>query len=202
MCRLLCPSLCALCLVLSASPRAHAEPPAVFGAEDNTIVPGRRVGAITAYSSLAVLKALYGAASIRPKMQPMPAGDTAPGARLFEGTDRQLDLVWEEDAREKRVAEVRVVGAAWKLANGLKTGLGLAEVEKINPGVKAAAGTPPGGLAGSQGGASAQGLDIRFSENPASLSKKTPAPDGKHGTASVEVRSAVPVVTQIVVSFR
>lgn len=50
---------------------------------------------------------------------------------MFAGTDRQIDLLWEEDGRGKRITEVRIVGGAWTLENGLKTGLALAEAEKI-----------------------------------------------------------------------
>ena len=101
------------------------------GGTDRSVVPGKRVGAITGYSSLSILQALYGKASVAPKMHPLPSGDTQAGVRLFAGTDHQLDLLWDEDARGKRITEVRIVGSAWTLDNGLKTGLTVAEAEKL-----------------------------------------------------------------------
>ena len=136
-----------LCLGLFAGETMPSTSASATGAADLVVVPGKRVGPITSYSSLAVLEALYGKASIKPKMQILPSGDTAAGARLFADTDRHLDLIWDEDGREKRVAEVRILGKDWALENGVKVGMTLADVEKLTGKAFHATGTDATGSA-------------------------------------------------------
>ena len=172
------------------------------GSADTSVVPGRRVGAITAYSSLAVLKAMYGSANIIPKMQPLPSGDTAPGVRLFAGTDRQLDLVWEEDGgREKRLAEVRIVGKAWALENGVKIGLTVSEVEKIIGKPVRITGAEGGPMAEIDGGATGAGFGLRFTPG-ASIEHKGRSGGKKKGEVEGEEHTPGATVVEIVIRFR
>ena len=182
------------------------------GAVDNTVLPGKRVGPITAHSSLAVLRALYGKARVVAKMQPQPPGDTSPGVRLFGGTDRQLDIVWDEEARDKRIAEVRIVGSTWVLENGLKTGLTVGEAEKlIGKPVKATASDGTGGvIAMVDNEIPGTGFGLGFVPTPSSEPKPAPLPKrapakGKKAAlpqppAPARINNAV--VTKIVVWFR
>jgi len=189
--------------VMSCALQSQAQSSTAISAADRTVVPGQRVGAITFYSSLSVLQALYGTKNVKPKMQPLPSGDTTPGARLFEGTDLQLDLLWDEEGRDKRVVEVRLTGPAWTFQNGLKTGLSIDEVARIN-------GRPFkingfdwhfGGYASFDGGALAEGQGVRFAPTVVT-SKHSPGSDKKLSSTDNDLRAAVPVVTQIAVWLR
>ncbi len=191
---------CAAIIIAILASHARAESPAAISANDNTVVPGQRVGAITLYSSLSVLRALYGANNVRPKMQPLPSGDTTPGARLFEGTNRQLDLLWDEDGREKRVVEVRITGKAWTLQNGLKTGLTVAEVEHIN-GKSFKINASDTEYASFDGGSLATGLGIRFFPTT-TTAKHSPGGGKKQPAADTESPASAPVVTQIAIWLR
>lgn len=204
---------CAVISIVSlawGSPALSAAEALTPDAADNTVVPGKRVGAITAHSSLSVLRALYGKANIGPKMQTQPSGDTSPGARLFAGTDRQLDLVWDEEAREKRVVEVRIIGSAWVLENGLKTGLPLGEAEKmIGKPVKATTSDGEGGvIAFVDSAVPGTGFGLGFVSSPTNEPK--PAPEPKRAAANGKkaapppspARNSNTVVTKIVISFR
>ncbi len=102
---------------------------------DNTIVIGKdqRVGRIKPGMKAADLEGLYGKENFKLAELPGPEATTYEGAKLFEGTDRELNIAWEPlDESKKIVGEVIIIGKAWKFENGLKEGLGLAEVEKIN----------------------------------------------------------------------
>ena len=190
-------------LVMICALQSQAQSLIAISADDHTVVPGQRVGAITLYSSLSVLQGLFGTKNVKPKMQPLPSGDTTPGARLFEGTDLQLDLLWDEEGRDKRVVEVRLTGPAWTLQNGLKTGLSIDEVARIN-------GRPfkingfdwhYGGYASFDGGALAEGLGVRFAPTVVNY-KHSLVGDKKLSSTDNELRAAVPVVTQIAVWLR
>lgn len=220
--RLTCAALALLPFCLGPLPGENVPAAAPGGAADVTVVPGRRVGPITGYSSLTVLEALYGKASIRPKMQTLPSGDTAPGIRLFADTDRHLDLIWDEDGREKRVAEVRIVGKDWTLDNGVKVGMTLADVEKITGKVLHPAGPDATGsaLATIDGPAPGSEFGVRYVAGPSSPRKiqepiKTKAKaKGKKVAVASEKKPALPApppevhvnsnatVTQVVVWFR
>ncbi len=182
----------------------QAEESLTAGATDNAVVPGKRVGAITAHSSLAVLRALYGKANIIAKMQPQPSGDTSPGVRLFAGTDRQLDIVWEEGAREKRIAEVRIVGSAWVLENGLKTGLPVGEAEKLT-GKPAKATTSDGAgeiIAAIDTGVTGAGLGLGFAPALTTEPRRAPANGKKAAAPEPQAQGSNALVTKIVILFR
>ncbi len=179
----------------------RAQSPVSIGADDTTVVPGQRVGPITQYSSLSILRALYGVRNVKPKMQPLPSGDTTPGARLFDGSDRQLDILWEEGGREKRISEIRITGKAWTLANGLRTGLGVPEVEKIN-GKSIRLNGYGWDFTGFEGGALATGLGVRFFPASSGVSVRRPSDKKDRLPPGAEIRAVSPLVTQIVVWLR
>ncbi len=97
---------------------------------DVLIVPGKRIGLITPGMSAADLEKAYGKANVKHVDLDGPEGTTIPGARLFAGTERELEVIWADGA--KVVEVVRVIGEAWTFENGLKAGMGIAEVEKLN----------------------------------------------------------------------
>ena len=204
MSRPLCAALSLLSLMAVGAEPLIAEDAALVTATDRTVVPGKRVGPITAYSSLAVLKSLYGARNVIPKMQPLPSGDTTPGARLFAGTSRQLEIVWDEDGPDKRVAEVRIVGSDWAFENGLKTGLPLAEAEKIiGKPIKITGPDGNGGaIAPVESAVPGAAFSLGFAVAPVEEHKHSPSNGKKPGSAEPVRAGRDAVITKIVIVFR
>lgn len=119
-------ALLCLCLMLAVSLlRAEEIKPT-----DKVIIPGKRIGRITPGMSLGDLERAYGKENVEDGELDGPEGSTLPGARLFAGTERELEVVWGES--EKIVQLVRIIGTAWVFENGLKAGMSVEEVEKIN----------------------------------------------------------------------
>jgi|APTNR8051073442_1049403.scaffolds.fasta_scaffold11030_2 hypothetical protein len=117
-----------ICLGLTlAVSLLHAEE---IKSSDNVVVPGKRIGLITPGMSLADLVKAYGKKNVKDGELDGPEGSTMPGARLFAGTERELEVVWDENGKTVRL--VRIMGSAWTFENGLKAGMSVEEVEKIN----------------------------------------------------------------------
>lgn len=149
-----------LCLLaVFAALIVHADE---FDPKDNTIVLGERVGLIKPGMKFPDLERAYGKGSIKAMDLDGPEGTTIPGAKLFAGTDRELEIVFDEE--KKTVADIRIVGKAWTFANGLKLGLSIAEVEKINGKAFQISGFDwdYGGYANFEGGKLAQKVSVRF----------------------------------------
>lgn len=136
---------------------------------DNTIVLGKRVGLIKPGMTATDIERAYGKKNLQNMELPGPEGTTFPGAKLFADTERELEIVWDpENEAKKIVFDIRVFGAAWKFDNGLKAGMTIAEVEKINgkPFKIAGFSWDYGGYANFEGGKLAAKVSIRF--NPSS----------------------------------
>lgn len=120
-----------LCLLLAFTTAiVHADE---FDPADNTIVLGKRVGLIKPGMTATELERAYGKENVKYEDIPGAEGETIPGARLFADTDRELEVIWDpENEKKKVVFDVHVIGTAWKFENGLKVGMTLEEVEKIN----------------------------------------------------------------------
>jgi hypothetical protein len=104
-----------------------------FDPTDNTIVLGKRVGLIKPGMTATELERAYGKENVKHEDIPGAEGETIPGACLFADTDRELEVIWDpENEKKKVVFDVHVIGTAWKFENGLKVGMTLEEVEKIN----------------------------------------------------------------------
>jgi hypothetical protein len=149
-----------LCLLaVFATIIAHADE---FDPKDNTIVLGERVGLIKPGMKFTDLERAYGKGSIKAMELDGPEGTTIPGAKLFAGTDRELEIIFDEE--KKTVADIRIVGKAWAFANGLKLGLSIAEVEKINgkPFQLSGFDWDYGGYANFEGGMLAEKVSVRF----------------------------------------
>jgi len=120
-----------LCLLLAfTTALVHAEE---FDPADNTIVLGKRVGLIKPGMTATELERAYGKDNVKHEDIPGAEGEMIPGARLFADTDRELEVIWDpENEKKKVVFDAHVIGTAWKFENGLKVGMTLEEVEKIN----------------------------------------------------------------------
>jgi hypothetical protein len=170
---------------------------------DNTIVVGERVGPIEKGMTLFGLKSMFGAGKVKPAKLPGAEGAEIDGARMFAGTDREIEIIFNPEGSEKEIFDIRIVGKGWKFSNGLKRTMTIAELEKVNgkPFQVMGFGWDYGGFANFEGGKLAGKISVRFDpgdkEVPDSLSgdrqipstdKKLRALDPKIGEISVFMR--------------
>ncbi len=101
---------------------------------DLGIVPGERVGAITAQTTREKLVALYGADHLSDTDYPIGEGETVPGTIIFPGTSREATVVWSPERKNEMVDRVVITGEEWLLPSGIRRDDELAEVEEINGG--------------------------------------------------------------------
>ncbi len=151
-------SFCLLFLALASI--AAAEIPV----DDTTIVLGQRVGPIEKGMTLFGLKTLFGGGKVKAADLPGAEGETIPGVRMFEGTDKEIEILFNPEGDEKEIWDIRILGKGWNFENGLKLGLGLEAVEKINgkPFNLQGFGWDYGGYAQFEGGKLADTVSIRF----------------------------------------
>lgn len=152
-----------LALFVSIAPADEFDP------ADNTIVLGKRVGLIKPGMTSVEIERAYGKKNLKIMDLPGPEGSTFPGAKLFEGSERELEIVWDPENETKKVVfDIRVIGKAWTFENGLKSGMSIEDVEKINgkPFKIAGFSWDYGGYANFEGGKLAAKVSIRF--NPSS----------------------------------
>jgi hypothetical protein len=105
-------------------------------ANDWLILPGERVGPITATTSEAMLGTLFGAENVEPGDIGIGEGFTEPGAVIY-GKDpaKRIEVLWRDAART--VADsVWISGAAsdWKTSEGVSLGTALKDIERLNGG--------------------------------------------------------------------
>ena len=97
------------------------------------IVPGKSFGAITGRTTLQDLIRLYGRKNVRVGMLQPPHGDFPKqrGAVIFKNSPREIEVYFRE--RTNRVERVVVSrnNSAWRTKQGLRTGIGLARLERI-----------------------------------------------------------------------
>jgi len=137
-----------------------------FDPADNTIVLGKRVGLIKPGMTSTDIECAYGKKNLKLQKLPGAEGEEIEGAKLFAETDRELEIVWDpEKEKTKVVFDIRVIGKAWKFDNGLKSGMTVEEVEKINgkPFQIAGFSWDYGGYANFKGGKLDAKVSIRFS---------------------------------------
>jgi hypothetical protein len=176
--------------------------PAEIPLDDLTIIPGERVGPIQKGTTLFGLKTLFGGGKIKAADIYVGEGNTEPGAKLFEGTDKELEILFNQEGDEREIFDIRIIGKAWKFKNGLRLGQSLEEVEKING--KAYAiwgfGWDYGGYANFEGGTLEGKVSLRFGVKGDTHSSITG--DQLVPTTNKKLRAAKPVVEQISVMFR
>ena len=170
--------------------------------DDNTIILGKRVGPIEKGMTLFGLKTLFGGGKVKPVKIPGPEGSELDGVRLFAGTDRELEILFNEEGSEKEITDIRIIGKGWKFSNGLALGMSIAEVEKVNGKPYQIAGFDwdYGGYANFEGGKMEAKVSVRFSPDgdvDASLSGDKQIP-----STNKKLRAAKVKVTDISVFFR
>ena len=181
-----------LCLLFAfAVVSVHAQDSA-----DNTIVLGKRVGLIKPGMTAAELEQAYGKANVKHEDIPGAEGETIPGARLFADTDQELEVIWDpENEKKKVVFDVHVIGTAWKFENGLKTGMTLEEVEKINgkPFKISGFAWDYGGYANFEGGKLAGKVSLRFNPSTEDIPEYLQG-DKELSSTDKKLRAVKPVV--------
>ena len=104
-----------------------------FDPKDNTVAPGTRVGLIKPGMTLKDVGRAYGQQNLRFQKIPGAEGQEVDGAKLFPDTDRELVITWDpENNKSQVVFDIAIVGKAWKFDNGLRVGMTVEEVEKVN----------------------------------------------------------------------
>lgn len=188
-----------VCLLFLAA-CLHAEE---IDAADNTIILGKRVGLIKPGMTAADIEKAYGKTNLKNMDLPGPEGSTFPGAKLFEGTERELEIVWDPEKEDKKVVfDVRVLGTAWKFENGLKAGMTIEEVEKINgkPFKVAGFSWDYGGYANFEGGKLGGKVSLRFNPSTDEIPDYLQG-DKELSSTDKKLRAVKPVVEEMITVF-
>ncbi|MBN8417546.1 MAG: hypothetical protein J0L73_01375 [Verrucomicrobia bacterium] len=182
------------CLLLFTA-SLHADE---FDPKDNTIVLGKRVGLIKPGMTVTDIERAYGKGSLKQQKIPGAEGEEIDGAKLFADTDRELEIVWDPDNEKKQVVfDIRVMGKAWKFENGLKSGMTVEEVEKINGKPFKIAGFEwdYGGYANFEGGKLDGKVSIRFSPTTENIPEYLSG-DKQLSSTDKKLRAAKPLVDE------
>ncbi|TDU73056.1 hypothetical protein EI77_01523 [Prosthecobacter fusiformis] len=192
------PALICLLLIFCTSVKSEEIP-----LNDVTIVPGVRVGPIEKGITLFGLKTLFGGGQVKAADIGVGEGETLPGAKLFEGTDKELEILFNPEGDEKEVWDIRVIGKGWKFENGLKLGQTLEEVEAINgaPFIVLGFGWDYGGFANFKDGKLDSKVGIRFGTGDAELDDSLVG-DREILSTDKKLRAAKPKVETISIVFR
>ncbi len=189
-----------LAFLLLCTAVLHAEE---IDSADNTIVLGKRVGLIKPGMAATDIEKAYGKTNLKNMDLPGPEGSTFPGAKLFEGTDRELEIVWDPENEDKKIVfDVRILGTAWKFENGLKAGMTIEEVEKINgkPFKVAGFSWDYGGYANFEGGKLAGKVSLRFNPSTDEIPDYLQG-DKELSSTDKKLRAVKPVVEEMITVF-
>ncbi|OAI56830.1 hypothetical protein AYO49_03505 [Verrucomicrobiaceae bacterium SCGC AG-212-N21] len=185
-------------LVAAIAPAAEA---------DFTIELGKRVGAIKKNSSLEQLQKAYGAKNVKATELPGPEGSTIPGAVLFKGGDREMHVIWNDERIGQEVFDVKLIGKAWVIADKLKLGATIADVETANGGAFKIGGFAwdLGGYATFEGGKLENKVMVRFDPSPESIEKSLDTSlvgEKQIPTGNKKLRAVKPTVSELFVILR
>lgn len=119
----------------SPEPADEVVPPPPQPVMDWLIVPGERVGPLTALASAADLVAAYGAENVKDAPYPLGEGETEKGTALFPDDPTKRVLILWNDLEKKALplaARIDGAGSQWKTAEGIAVGTSLKRVEELN----------------------------------------------------------------------
>lgn len=175
-------------------------------ARDRTIVPGERVGAVTAGATLAQLQRIYGKPNVRAKKVHVGEGHFVNGLVLFPGTRAEVEFRYAEDGRRIALAVITKPKSPWRTRSGIGIGTSGARIEQLN-------GKPfqlhgfqwdySGRLAGWNGGKLPKGLIPDFKPTaklPAAQAEKVLG-DAKFSSATPAMRRSKLVVYRLLVEL-
>jgi hypothetical protein len=109
--------------VVSAPTQDSTAPEAEF-----LIVPGERVGAVTAATGFDDLVSLYGAERLTNQQFSVGEGEMRPATRVDLGETQSFTVIWTDENRTQAEA-VSQLGTAWKTPEGIGMGSTLADLE-------------------------------------------------------------------------
>jgi hypothetical protein len=99
-------------------------------AQDRTIIPGQRVGPVTAATSRADLVEIYREAALTDQPIAMGEGTTEPGTIVDLGPEDQFAIVWT-DANQTAPLLVKDFGPNWQTPEGIGVGIPYAILESV-----------------------------------------------------------------------
>jgi hypothetical protein len=118
----------ARCAPLSGTERPKPAVPAA--SQDTQVIPGQRVGSVTAKTTRQDLVKLYGANRLVDRTVPGPEGiGELVTTRVNLGQERSFTVVWQ-DASKTKPADVRNLGIAWKTPEGIGVGSTLTKLQQ------------------------------------------------------------------------
>lgn len=97
---------------------------------DHQIVPGVRVGPITADTTYDDLVALFGAEALDNADVNVGEGFVQPGTVVEAGSEYEFSVLWVDESRD-RVDQVREFGPGWQLESGIGINTSFAELQDI-----------------------------------------------------------------------
>ncbi len=102
--------------------------------KDFLIIPGERIGIITASTTEAEVEIAYGKENIELKSLNVGEGEQREGVLVFPGTNNELEIIWELEADIGNPAFVRLgkENSDWKTPEGIGVGTTLEKLEELN----------------------------------------------------------------------
>lgn len=97
---------------------------------DTVIVPGERVGPVTAATTYADLVATFGPEVLQDGEIHLGEGFTTLGTVVDLGPDHHFTVIWADDSRQQ-VIEVRDFGSAWTTPEGIGPGSSLRDLQRV-----------------------------------------------------------------------
>ena len=107
----------------------------VFAQASFRIVPGVKFGAITARTSEADLRRIYGSRNVVPGEVGLGEGETVPGTIVFPNDPRRrIEIAWKNAKTRRSPDFIQFSGgkSRWQLAPGISLGTSLKTLEKLN----------------------------------------------------------------------
>jgi hypothetical protein len=102
-------------------------------APDRVIVPGERIGPVTADTPESELVEALGREAATGRAVDIGEGYCVPGTVLFPESVDAMEIAWSDSARTKPAfARIRSDGARWTTPAGVRIGMTLEELERIN----------------------------------------------------------------------
>ena len=97
---------------------------------DTTVVPGDRVGPVTADTSRADLAAQFGESALKDTEVAVGEGFTESGTIVNAGSEQTFAVIWVDESQSEP-ATVKDFGAAWETPEGIGIGTPLVELQQI-----------------------------------------------------------------------
>ena len=112
-------------------------------------------------------------------------------------------MIFNPEGNEKEITDIRILGKAWKFENGLRSGMSLSEVEKVNgkPFQIMGFNWDYGGYANFEGGKLAGTLSLRFDPGDSDVPDEISG-DRQIPTTNKKLKALNPKVGEITVFFR